>query len=323
MSTHAPAYEAPTELRITRRYEAPLALVWDAWTDDDQVRQWWGPRGFSLTTHAKELRPGGVWDYTMHGPDGTDWPNVTRYHVVEPQAALVYDHGASRADAAPLFRVAATFTAVEGETELDLRMILPSADAVATTRELIRAAGGNTTWDRLAEFLARRQSQAEVFVLARSVAAPIERVFDAWTTPERLAAWLPPTGMSMTFHQVDIRTGGAGVYTMGNGTVTLHSAIAYTRIGRPRLIVYMQCFTDANGRLARHPMAPTWPAYMQTTVRFAEEGPGRTRITIRWQPDPSATPDEIEAFVAARANMTAGWTGSLDKLDALLAEPSA
>ncbi|MCL4854649.1 MAG: SRPBCC domain-containing protein, partial [Bryobacteraceae bacterium] len=98
----------PNEIRLIRVYDAPAAIVWDAWTDPDRVAQWWGPRGFTLTTHSKDLRPGGIWHYTMHGPDGTDYPNKTLYHEVEEQKKLVYDHGAND-ERAPLFRVTVTF----------------------------------------------------------------------------------------------------------------------------------------------------------------------------------------------------------------------
>jgi uncharacterized protein YndB with AHSA1/START domain len=83
------------DIHIVRLYDAPLRAVWDAWTDPDQVAQWWGPRGFTLTTHSKDLQSGGSWVYTMHGPDGTDYPNTTHYLDVEPLVRLVYDHGAS------------------------------------------------------------------------------------------------------------------------------------------------------------------------------------------------------------------------------------
>ena len=83
------------ELKISRLYDAPLQAVWDAWTDPEQVARWWGPRGFTITTHSKDLRPGGTWVYTMHGPDGTDYPNTTYYYEVREREALVYDHGAS------------------------------------------------------------------------------------------------------------------------------------------------------------------------------------------------------------------------------------
>ena len=83
------------EIKIVRLYAAPLEAVWDAWTDPQQAAQWWGPRGFTLTTHSKELRPGGSWIYTMHGPDGVDYPNKATYLEVETHRKLVYDHGAN------------------------------------------------------------------------------------------------------------------------------------------------------------------------------------------------------------------------------------
>lgn len=320
MTPTASPYEAANELRVTRVYDAPVSLVWDAWTKDEHVGQWWGPRGFSLTTHHKELRPGGTWVYTMHGPDGKDWPNFTRYHVVEPHAKLVYDHGATDADARPMFRVTATFTDLGGKTELDMRMVMATAEEAAQTRVFVKAVGGTGTWDRLAEFLEKQTSNADVFVINRSFEAPIDVVFDAWTRPEHFARWLPPTGLTMTFHRVDIRSGGDGFFSMGNDAFTMYGRLAYERIERPHLLTYTQCFTDADEQLSRHPMAPTWPAYMHTTVLLTEEGPSRTRVTVRWEPGESSTPDEIAAFVAERGGMTQGWTGSFDKLEGVLAE---
>ena len=115
----------PNEIRLVRLYDAPLAAVWDAWTDPAQVAQWWGPRGFTLTTHAKDLRPGGHWHYTMHGPDGTDYPNRTHYYEVVRHERLVYDHGATE-DRPPLFRVTALYREVDGKTELDMTIFQPS-----------------------------------------------------------------------------------------------------------------------------------------------------------------------------------------------------
>lgn len=311
-------YEAANEIRITRLYDAPVSLVWDAWTKDEHVGQWWGPRGFSLTTHRKEVRAGGTWEYTMHGPDGKDWPNFTRYHEVERHAKLVYDHGASSADATPMFRVTATFADVDGKTALDLHMRFATEEEARQSRTFVKAAGGNGTWDRLAEFLEQQQTHTEVFVINRSFAAPIDLLFDLWTQPKHFAKWLPPTGMTMTFQRIDIRSGGEGFYSMGNEAFTMYGKIAYERIERPHLLTYTQCFTDAQEQLSRHPGAPTWPAYMHTTVRLTEEGPSQTRVTIRWQPGASSTPEEIAAFVEERGGMTMGWTGSFDKLEALL-----
>src|SRR3569623_1251109 len=98
------AKNKPNELYLTRTYDAPVKMVWEAWADPEQVAQWWGPRGFTLNTHSKDMRTGGNWDYTMHGPDGTDFHNKTKYREVVPYSRMVYDHGGND-DRAPMFRV--------------------------------------------------------------------------------------------------------------------------------------------------------------------------------------------------------------------------
>jgi uncharacterized protein YndB with AHSA1/START domain len=152
-----PAANKSNEIRITRIYDVPVKAVWDAWTDPAQVAQWWGPRGFTLTTHSKDLRPGGTWKYTMHGPDGTDYPSTTRYLEVEKHAKLVYDHGGSD-DRPPMFRVTVLFSEVNGKTKMEMTMALPSPEAADETRKFIKKAGGDATWDRLAEYLEKRSS---------------------------------------------------------------------------------------------------------------------------------------------------------------------
>lgn len=66
---------ADREIVISRLVEAPRDVVFEAFTEERHVSQWWGPTGFTTTTRAFEFREGGRWDYTMHAPDGTDYPN--------------------------------------------------------------------------------------------------------------------------------------------------------------------------------------------------------------------------------------------------------
>ena len=63
------------EILLSRVFDAPRNLVWEAWTDPRQVAQWWGPNGFTTTIEVMDVRPGGHWRHVMHGPDGTDYPN--------------------------------------------------------------------------------------------------------------------------------------------------------------------------------------------------------------------------------------------------------
>ncbi len=311
--------ESAREIRITRVYEAPVALVWEAYTNDKHASQWWGPRGFTITTHSKDLRVGGTWVYTMHGPDGKDWPNFTRYHEVVPQSRLVYDHGATSADTAPMFRMTVNFRDLGDRTELELCMTLESAEAAQNARVFIKAAGGNSTWDRLAEYLEKQASNEDVFVINRSFDAPINTLFDMFTTPEHLAQWLPPVGFTMEIRRANIASGGENVFAMSNGEFTMYGRIHYLAVDRPHRIEYTQVFTDEHEGIARHPGAPDWPEALYTTVQFTEEAAGHTRVTLRTSVFGTAAPHEISAFIEERAGMTSGWTGSFDKLESLLA----
>jgi uncharacterized protein YndB with AHSA1/START domain len=305
------------ELNITRVYDAPVKLVWDAWTDPNQVAQWWGPRGFTLTTHSKELKVGGFWRYTMHGPDGVDYPNTTLYLEVEPLAKLVYDHGGSD-DRPPMFRVTVLFSENQGKTTMQMTMALPTPEEAEQTRRFIKKAGGDATWDRLAEYLAEHVDHKELFVINRTFAAPIQRMFDMWTQPEHLGHWLPPTGFTMNFIEQDIRTGGTSFYSMGNGQFTFYGRSHYLEINRPDRLTFTQQFCDQNGNITQHPGAPVWPQTWLTQVTLSEEGPNQTRVTVTSEVYGTASPEEKAAFVQERSGMTQGWTGSFDKLEGYL-----
>jgi uncharacterized protein YndB with AHSA1/START domain len=308
------------EIRIIRTYDAAVGDVWDAWTDPEQVAKWWGPRGFTLTHHSKELRPGGIWHYTMHGPDGTDYPNKTLYHEVEKHKKLVYDHGGYD-EREPLFRVTVLFSEIAGgKTHMDMTMTFPSPERAEEAGKFIKQAGGNSTWDRLAEYLEKESSGKEQFVINRTFDAPIDVMFEMWTDPKHFSQWLPPTGFTMEFIKSSIKPGERTFWMMTNGAdVKTYGHCEYKKIEKPHSIVYAQQFADEHGNVSRHPKAPLWPETMLTTVKLTEEGPDCTRVTVTWEPHGATTREELQAFIDARAGMTQGWTGSFDKLEALLA----
>jgi uncharacterized protein YndB with AHSA1/START domain len=307
------------ELKINRIYDAPVKTVWEAWNDPKQAAKWWGPRGFTLTSHSKELKPGGIWHYTMHGPDGIDYPNKTVYLEVEKYARLVYDHGGNDHQA-PMFRVTVNFQEVKGKTKMDMTMTLPTPEAAEEARKFIKKAGGNATWDRLAEYLEKESSGKERFVINRSFDASIETIFEMWTDPSHFSKWLPPAGFTMKFLRGNIKPKASTLAMMTNGTITMYSRAEYLEISPPHHLVYTQQFVDENEKISRHPMAPTWPETMLTTVEFNAEGPEATRVTITWETFGNCTPEELATFANARDGMTLGWTGSLDKLDEVLTE---
>ena len=313
------ATRKPNELYLTRVFDAPVHLVWHAWVDEDQVGQWWGPRGFTLTTHSKDVRVGGTWVYTMHGPDGKDYPNITTYLEVEAYSKLVYDHGAT-ATTPPMFRVTVHFTEQGGKTRMDMTMALATAEAAQATKAFIKKAGGESTWDRLAEYVHERNG-ADRFVINRTFDAPIERVFEMWTDPANLANWMGPTGSTTRFFRGNITTGGSTFWCMDSAHGVMYGQAKYLEVTRPTRLVYTQNFCDEQQNVIRHPMAPTWPEKMLTTVEFTAEDEGRTRITLTWEVYGDATPEERATFHQAKGGMTMGWTGSFDKLEEALAHP--
>jgi uncharacterized protein YndB with AHSA1/START domain len=147
---------ADREIVIERLIDAPPALVFDAWTDPKQVVQWWGPRGFTTTTHKMEVKPGGVWRFVMHGPDGRDYQNtITYFEIVRPER-LVYSHGGGDEDLEPVsFHTTVTFVPKDKKTLVTLRAIFPTAaERERVIREHGALEGGKQTLERLDEHLA-------------------------------------------------------------------------------------------------------------------------------------------------------------------------
>lgn len=107
---------AENELMAAREYDVPRELVFRAWTTPDLLARWWGPQGFTNTFHECDIRPEGKWRYTMHGPDGKDYPNFSAFvEIVHPER-VVLDHLSGHE-----FRVTATFEDLEGSTRVTFR----------------------------------------------------------------------------------------------------------------------------------------------------------------------------------------------------------
>ena len=307
----------PNEIQLTRVYDAPVKLVWEVWTDLKHVEKWWGPRGFTITTKSKDFRPGGKWIYTMHGPDGTDYPNIATYHEIVKYERIVYDHGGNE-ERQKLFTSTVTFKEEKGKTIMTMTMALNTAEEAKATKQFIKSANGNSTWDRLAEYLENETEKKDVFVVARSFNADIETVFDMWVNPEHLAQWMGPTGSTMSFMKVDVKEGGTSQYAMGMGGQTMYGKITYKKIKPPSLLVYTQNFCDKDGRVSKPFFAPTYPDTILTTVGFVQEESGETRVTLKWEIDGEATEAERKTFHEMKSGMTGGWAGSFDKLDQAL-----
>ena len=113
---------ADREIVSTRIFKAPCAVVWKAWTDPKHLATWWGPKGFTNTFHEFDFRPGGIWKFTMHGPQGANYPNESRYIEIVRLKRLVFDH-----ISAPTFHVTAIFEDLSDKTRLTWHMLFETA----------------------------------------------------------------------------------------------------------------------------------------------------------------------------------------------------
>lgn len=311
----------PNEINIIRTYDAPVADVWDAWTDPSQAEQWWGPRGWYIKSHSKDLKAGGCWDYTMYGPAGEEYHTKTKYLEVEKHKKLVYDHG-GHDDRPGLFRVTVLFAERDGKTRMDMTMALPTPEAAEQTRKMIKKTGGNSTWDRLAEYVEKEKSGKEIFILNRSFKAPINVMYDMWTNPKHLAQWLPAGGCTMDLSKIDIREGGGGDYTMSGNGVIMYGRVKYLKLHRPDTVIDTLQLVDKDGN-PHHPYVPNWPKTILRTIRFVEEGANQTRVTVKWEVYDDASKEEIQAFINTRGGMSQGLSGALDNLDDYLLSKAA
>jgi uncharacterized protein YndB with AHSA1/START domain len=150
-----PAQAADREVIISRVIEAPQEVVFEAFTAVRHLSHWWGPEGFTTTTRAFDFRPGGVWDFVMHGPDGTDYQEwITWTEIVAPERITLL-HGASRDDP-NTFETILTMTPDGGGTRIEMRTIFPTKELRDEAVERYHAIeGGQQTLGNLAAYVQR------------------------------------------------------------------------------------------------------------------------------------------------------------------------
>ncbi|MCR6630012.1 MAG: DUF1579 family protein [Magnetospirillum sp.] len=152
-------------LEIFRLVDAPPEEVFQAWTDPDRMRQWWGPNGFTLPVCNIDLRPGGAWHFCMRSPDGKDyWCKGVYQEIVPPERIVSTDFFSDEAGSVvpperygmspgwpTELEVQVTFAAEEdGKTRLTVRQ---SVDA-----DLARDSGAMQGWSESLDRLARHLS---------------------------------------------------------------------------------------------------------------------------------------------------------------------
>jgi uncharacterized protein YndB with AHSA1/START domain len=125
------------EIVISKKLNAPVELVWEAWTKPEHISQWWGPNGFTTTINTMDVTPGGEWNLIMHGPDGTDFKNKSIFKELIPFEKIVYEHVSS-----PRFVATIDFEKQGEQTLITWHMLFETAEEFIQTVKTFKADEG-------------------------------------------------------------------------------------------------------------------------------------------------------------------------------------
>jgi len=157
------------------------------------------------------------------------------------------------------------------------------------------------------------------FVITRTFDAPRDLVWKAWTEVAHLRKWFGPTGATISAATMNFKPGGTFHYCMRTAAgVEMWGKWTFREIVVPEKLVLISVFSDKDGGITRHPMAPDWPRETLSTTTFTENG-GKTSVTLRWAAH-NATDIERKTFDAGHAGMTQGWGGTFAQLEQYLAK---
>lgn len=141
---------ANRKLQITKTCKTSVQLMWEVWANPKQIVNWWGPNGFTNTIHKMDLREGGEWNLTMHGPDGTNYPNRSIFKEIIPLEKIVFEHFN------PHFITTVLFESKGEETILDWTMLFDSVEMFEIVVKAHKADEGlKQNIDRLEEYLSK------------------------------------------------------------------------------------------------------------------------------------------------------------------------
>jgi uncharacterized protein YndB with AHSA1/START domain len=162
--------KTPKPVVISSTFDVPRERMWKAWTDRDQLMQWFGPKGFKMTTAKLDFRSGGIFHYCLRSPDGKEmWGKFLYREIVEPKRVVVVSSfsdeagGITRHPMAPTWprEMLSTFTLKDedGKTTVQIEWIPlnPTAEELKTfdsSHEGMKQ-GWSGTFDQLAEYLAK------------------------------------------------------------------------------------------------------------------------------------------------------------------------
>lgn len=312
-----PTHSQAEPLVVERTFDAPVALVWKAITNRDDICKW--------SFEMKEFKAQVGFEFEFYGgKDDRQFLHKCRVTEVTPQKRLAYTWRYDGYEGDSLVTI--DLVAIGNKTRLKL-----THSGIETFPAIPDFARENFVagWTEIIGSLlknhvenATRDAGAPPFVISREFSAPRDVVWKAWTEREHLMQWFGPKGFTMTTAKLDFRVGGIFHYCMSTPDgKEMWGKFVYREIVRPEKIVWVNSFSDKDGGVTRHPFSNmVWPLQMLTEAKFTELN-GRTNVTITSKAI-EATDEERQTFDGMHGSMTQGWTGTFERLAAQLAKMS-
>jgi uncharacterized protein YndB with AHSA1/START domain len=311
--------QAGHRIVITRVFDAPRELVWKAWTDPENFKRWWGPKGFTAPVSRMDLRVGGRYFNCMRSPEGQEYWTTGVYREVVPLERLVLtdsfsdekgsivpaSHYDMPGDWPMELLVTVTLEDIGGRT----KMTLEHAGLPAGTMTEQTEAGWNESFDKLDEsirtgtWLIAEPGKQEI-VFTHVFNAPRRLVFQAYTDPSIIPHWFGPRRYTTIVDKIDVKRGGMWRFLnrdAGGNEFAFHGV--YHDVVLPERIVWTFEFEGMPGHVSLE------------SVTF-EENEGKTMLTGK-----SVYQSVEDRDGMLQAGMEEGMAESLERLDEFLAKP--
>ncbi|WP_258724236.1 SRPBCC family protein [Cellulomonas sp. NS3] len=283
------------DLVIRRTFDAPVELVWAAYTDPARVPAWWGGSRFDTRVVEMDVRRGGSWRFvTTNRTDGTGYAFRGVYHDVVPGESIVATFELEQGGPGYLQLTTDTFTEHDGATTLTSVVLFQSVEDRDGWVPTDMDSGIREATDRLAAVVRQASAAGAAapadaalrldVVASRTVDAPVERVWAAWTEPEGVRAWWGPAGWTCPEAVMDVRVGGSSRVTMRSPDGhDVHNLWTCSAVDAPRRLDFVLEFCDAAGRVVDPTelgLPPGIPVPVPHVLTFEELPAGGTRLTV-------------------------------------------
>lgn len=222
-----------SDLVITRIIDAPVEMVWKAWTEPENLMRWWGPKDFTSPACKLDLRVGGKYLFCMRDPDGKDYWSTGVFQEIIPLKRLVYTDSFADPDGKVVsasfygmegsypkeLLVIVTFEALDGKTQMTLKHSgIPEGqhkemaglgwnESIEKLAASLKVEGGSMNKLKMTVLPGKQE-----FTYTRTFNAPRELVFKIFTDPTLVPQWWGPRNIITKVDKMDVRPGGEWRY---------------------------------------------------------------------------------------------------------------